>query len=153
MVIDLTNETHSLEFYMCTVIGSFGILSNILNLIVSSRSKIQEITTIGFFNVSLSCINIIALTFLSYLYFFSQSIGKPELMSTSIYACLLVPFFGRVFAATSSWLNILISYDRICIFNVNYSTHFINNRKHLRIILMAMFLVACVVSVFNLLFY
>ena len=74
MVLDLTNETRSLELYMCTVIGTFGIVSNLLNIIVSSRSKIQEITTIGFFYVYLSCINIAFFVFAVFLLFFPQSL-------------------------------------------------------------------------------
>jgi hypothetical protein len=153
MVLDLTNETRSLEFYMCLVIGNFGIVSNILNIIVSIRSKIQEIITMGFFNVSLSCVNIILIVFVSYLLFFAQSIGKDELVSTSIYACLFIPYFTRIFAAMSAWLNILITYDRLCIFKVNYDEHFINNRKHLKLILFGIFFAACLVFVPNLFFH
>ena len=153
MVLDLTNETLWLEFYMCLVIGNFGIVSNILNIIVSIRPKIQEIITMGFFNVSLSCVNILVIVFVSYLLFFAQSIGKDELISTSIYACLFIPYFTRIFAAMSAWLNILITYDRICIFKVNYDEHFINNRKHLKLILFGIFFAACLVFVPNLFFH
>ena len=153
MVLNLTKESLLLDFYMSTMIGTFGIVSNIFNIIVSSRSKIQEITTMGFFNVSLSCVNIFAIVFVYYLMIFPQSIGKSDLMSTSIYACLLIPFFARVLVLVSYWLNVLISYDRICIFDAHYRTHFINNRKHLRLLLLVIFFVACLVTVPNLLFH
>ena len=153
MVLDLTNETHSLEFYMCIVIGNFGIVSNILNIIVSIRPKIQEIKTMGFFNVSLSCANILLIIFISYLLFFAQSIGKDELIRTSILACLIIPFLTRVFALMSAWLNILISYDRICAFKVDYENNFLNNRKHLRIMFVCLFFIACVLSAPNLFFH
>ena len=153
MVLDLANETRLLEFYVCTVIGSFGIVSNLFNIIVSSRSKIQEITTIGFFFVYLSCINIAFFVFAVFLFFFPQSIGKDELVTTSIYACLFIPYFTRVFAVISGWLNVFISYDRICIFKVNYDEHFLNNRKNLKIIGFVMFVVACVLCMPNLLFH
>jgi hypothetical protein len=153
MVFDLTDETYSLQFYMCVVIANFGILTNVLNIIVSSRENIQEIVVLGFYNICMSCLNILGLVFIGYLFSFSQSIGRVELISTSIYACLAIPFFARVISTMTSWLNVLVSYDRICAFKVDYSTHFLNNRKHLEIVLFLIFLISCFAQVFNLFFY
>jgi hypothetical protein len=153
MVFDLTDETHLLQFFMCIVIANFGILTNVFNIIVSSRSKIQEIVVLGFYNICMSCLNILALVFIGYLFLLSQSIGSVELISTSIYPCLFVPFFSRVFSTTTSWVNVLVSYDRICAFKVNYTTHFLSNRKHLKIMIFVIFLLSCLTQVFNLFFY
>ena len=101
----------------------------------------------------MSCLNILALVFIGYLFLFSQSIGSVELISTSIYACLAFPFFSRVFSILTSWVNVLVSYDRICAFKMNYTTHFLNNRKHLKIMLFVIFLLSCLLHVFNLFFY
>jgi hypothetical protein len=153
MSLNLTNETLSLQFYMCVVIANFGILTNAFNIIVSSRSKIQEIAVMGFYNICMSCLNILALLVFSYLYIFSQSIGRAELISTSLYACLAIPFFSRVFSTMTSWVNVLVSYDCICAFKVNYNRHFLHNRNNLKKILFLIFLISCFAQMFNLFFY
>jgi hypothetical protein len=153
MSLNLTNETLSLQFYMCVVIANFGILTNLFNIIVSSRSKIQEIVVMGFYNINMSSLNILGYLVLSYLYMFSQSIGRADLTSTSIYACLAIPFFSRVISTMTSWLNVLVSYDCICAFKVTYNRHFLHKRNNLRKILFLIFLISCLTQVFNLFFY
>ncbi len=153
MSLNLTNETLSLEFYMCVIICNFGILTNVFNIIVSSRSKIQEIVVMGFYNIWMSCFNILTLVFFSYLYLFSQSIGRKDLISTSMYACLAIPFFARVFGTMASWLNVLVSYDCICAFKVTYNRHFLHKRNNLRKILFLIFSITCFAQMFNLFFY
>ena len=153
MSLNFTNETLSLEFYMCVVIANFGILTNLFNIIVSSRSKIQDIVVMGFYNIYMSSLNILGLLVLSYLHMFPQSIGRAELTSTSIYACLAIPFFARVFTTMTSWLNVLVSYDSICAFKLNYNRYFLHNRNNLRKILFLIFLISCFVHVFNFFFY
>ena len=143
MSLNFTNETLSLQFYMCVVIANFGILTNLFNIIVSSRSKIQEIVVMGFYNMYMSSLNILALLVFSYLYMFPQSIGRADLTSTSIYACLAIPFFSIVFSTMTSWLNVLVSYDCICAFKLNYDRHFLHNRNNLRKILFLIFLISC----------
>ena len=101
----------------------------------------------------MSSLNILALLVFSYLYMFPQSIGRADLTSTSIYACLAIPFFSIVFSTMTSWLNVLVSYDCICAFKLNYDRHFLHNRNNLRKILLLIFLISCLTQVFNLFFY
>jgi len=138
---------------MSVLIANFGILTNVFNIIVSSRSKIQEIVVLGFYNICMSCLNILTLVVTSYLYLFSQSIGREELISTSIYACLAIPFFARVFSTMASWVNVLVSYDCICAFKVTYNRHFLHKRNNLIKILFLIFLISCFAQMFNLFFY
>jgi len=105
------------------------------------------------YNMYMSSLNILALLVFSYLYMFPQSIGRADLTSTSIYACLAIPFFSIVFSTMTSWLNVLVSYDCICAFKLNYDRHFLHNRNNLRKILLLIFLISCLTQVFNLFFY
>ena len=53
---DFTNESLAVEFYGSIFIGSLGVLTNTLNLIVSSRKKVRK-TNAGFYSTFLSILS------------------------------------------------------------------------------------------------
>ena len=152
-ILDLTQASLDLEFYACVVAANFGILSNILNIIVSMREKIQEIHLMGLYYTFMSIFNILSIVCTLYLSVFSQTIGNAPLYSTSIYACLFIPYFTRVFNAMTPWLNVIISYDRIQAFNINYRKAFLYKKRNVKLMILFFVVLACGVNAANLFFH
>jgi hypothetical protein len=151
--LDLTQETYLLEFYMTVLIGNFGILFNGLNVLVSLRKAIQKIRAMCYFNVCISCSNILLLIFITYLLIFPQSIGNEDLTSSSIFGCMFIQYFVRVFATISNWLYVLLTYDRINLFSDNYENSFLNRKRNLKLVIGGVSLTIFVLHGGNLLFY
>ena len=116
--IDLTNTTHSFEFYCVLIIGSIGILTNLMNIHVSFKKEFQE-TTMGFYNILLSITGILIIIFVCFLSAFPQSIGENELILTSDIACKLFPYFSRIFLMLNTWINVMVSTDRMILMSYN----------------------------------
>ena len=152
-ILNLTSETLSLYFYSCVIMASFVFVTNFLNIIVSLRKSIQNMNSMGLLYTCMSIFNILALISMPYLYFFSQSIGKQDLATLSIYSCLLIPMASRVFSCMTPWLNVIISYDRIQAFNINYKQTFLYKKRNVKLMILVVFLVACMINFTNLLFH
>jgi hypothetical protein len=151
--LDLTRETHLLNFYMTVIVGNFGIVFNGVNIVVSLRKAIQKIKVMGHFNVCISCSNILLLTFITYLLLFPPSIGYPDLASSSIFGCMFLQYFLRVFATISNWLYVLLTYDRINLFSDNYENSFLNRKRNVRLVIGLVSFVIFVLHGANLFFY
>jgi hypothetical protein len=143
--IDLTQESYYLEFYMCILIANFGFITNILNILVCLRKEIRKMP-MGFYNINISLNNIMILIVSCYLYFFSQSIGKKEIINMSMYTCLFLPFFSKLFVTISLFLDMMLTFDRLVCFSVNYRTHFINNRKKCTQIVVVMYVIGSAIN-------
>ena len=128
--LDLTEETNQVEFYLCIIVCSLGISSNIFNIFVCARKELQ-IISMGYFNIIMSSFNILTLASF-FVLFFPQSIGLEPLILSSIYCCILLPYIGRIFATTSIWINILVTLDRILL--VSARSRFAHHFKHNKIL-------------------
>ncbi len=76
---NFTNESLAIEFYGSIFIGSFGVLTNTLNLIVSSREKVRT-TNAGFYSTFISIFSLLAIVF-NFLDFFPESIGQQKFLN------------------------------------------------------------------------
>ena len=109
--MDLTKETHAISYYGTLIIGTAGIVTNILNIKVCYSSEFIQDTTMGFFNVRLSIANILSIIMVSFVSYFPQSIGGKPLVLTSDTACKIIPYLTRVFCQMSSWLMVMKTHD------------------------------------------
>ena len=148
-IFDFTYLTHSLEYYLCTVIGNIGIIANILNIIVCTRKRLQQ-NTMGFYNILMSSFNILTIIFFGYLTLFSQSIGQEQLLLKSDASCKLISFFNRVFAQMSSWLSVMVTLDRMLCIGYTKRFKFIENKRNLAFIVLGLFAILCFINIPNL---
>jgi len=146
---NFTNETLSIEFYGSICIGSLGLLTNALNLIVSLRKTVRT-TRMGFYVLFVSIFNILAIA-AAILDFFPQSIGQKEFVLTSTYACVCIQYFSRVFIQLSQWLNVMISFDRLSLlkYRARQDQRSLNT-KRLLLIVLTLVAVICGVNSANL---
>ena len=151
-MIDLTEESLSLIFYTCVIIGNFGIVTNMLNIFVSMKSEIMKIKT-GFYFILISIFNILTIIFTLYLLLFPQSIGRPDLATTSFLACWLIPYLLRVVSQMVSWLNVVLTYDRMLCTTITYHIHFMYDNQKVKHLLLVMFVIICVLNLPNFFFH
>jgi len=107
--INLESATNSLELFSCLTLGIFGLITNILNIIVSSGKKVLK-TNMGFYNVKMSTFNILII--LSRFLSITPSLSLESLLLTSQFACVTIPYVQRVVSQISVWIYIFISFDR-----------------------------------------
>ena len=133
------------------IIGNFGFMANILKILVCCRKELQK-NTMGFYNIYMSVNNILAMIFISYLTLFPQSIGQEQLINTSYINCIMISYFLRVFLASSSWLNVMVTLDRmLCVTYLN-EFKFIKDKKKLSLIIAGIFIVLCLINAPNFVF-
>ena len=143
--IDLTNLSHSIELYSIATFGCIGLVTNIMNINVSSSKEIQK-TTMGVYNIMMSILNILVIVVLGFLNFFPQSIGKKELILTSDLWCILLPYLTRVFNQMTSWLAVLISIDRVILVSYNKNSSQIKNTKQISIATLIILIILCLIN-------
>ena len=155
--INLVKLTQELGYYYVLIVCSFGFLTNFMNVQVSLRKEIQK-TTMGFYNICLSISNVFGLIFVGFIGFFPQSIGANLLVKSDI-LCKLLPYFSRFFFQLNSWLNVMVSIDRVILMSYenvnaynNRSPHLKDKSKLFRLI-SALIVILLVINVPGLLFY
>ena len=148
-IYNFTSESLSIEFYGIICIGSLGLLTNGLNLIVGLRKKVRT-TRMGFYVLFVSIFNIMV-TAVNILDFVPQSIGHQEFALTSTYACVCIQYFSRVFIQLSQWLNVMISFDRLSLLKYRARQEQTTlNTQRLLLIVLALVAVICGVNSANL---
>lgn len=137
-------------YYVNLIIVPLGIVFNFLNLFVFSRKRFKN-DTMGFYYTLLAILDIFVLIML-FLGFFGISIDR-DFTEISNFSCKAISYFLRVFIHMSSWLNVLITVDRlVCIKYSNKKFHFLKNKSILSIIIFVLFLIFCLVNIPNLFF-
>ena len=99
----------------------------------------------------MSIFNIFTLT-ISQVSYLSMVIGKQDLTLTSNYSCLLLTYFKRVFIQMSTWLNIIVTLERIACISCHDKFKFITHKKKLAVIIAIVFFAILVLNVPNLFF-
>ena len=152
--LDLTDLTHTVQFYSCIVIFSIGFVSNSLNILVCIRKELLK-NTIGLYNILMSLFNILSLIFVGYLFFFPQSIGQTNLILRSNINCKLIWYFMRVFLQMSVWLNVMITLDRtLCVYSPRTQRlKLVQNKTTMIMAVVCLFLFICGINVANLFYY
>jgi hypothetical protein len=78
--VEITNLRYSFTFYSLIIVCTFGLFTNILNILLSLRKEIQK-TTMGYYNIIMSIFNI--LTLATRMLFIFPTIGETGIILTS----------------------------------------------------------------------
>ena len=137
------------------IICNIGFATNSLNILVSTRRALLLKSTMGYYNILMSIFNILTLSVVGYLDLFPQSIGHTPLILRSNLNCVLISYFLRVIAQMSTWLNVMVTTDRmLCVFPLlSNKFMFIQSKRILSGIVTGLFLAICLLNVSNLFFH
>ena len=154
--LDLTRETYLLQYYSILSLTFLGFITNTLNIVISSRTEIQK-TTMGYYNIVMSTFNILAI--LAKILQTFPSFGIQDLTLMSDAGCRLLPYLARVTIQMSTWINILISFDRLLFMSYTnigaYNNRPLNQKdtKKLTKITFILIIIICIMNVPNLFFH
>ena len=146
-ILNLSMIANKFSYYSCLTIVNLGLLSNILNIIVCFRKNIRK-KTMGFYNVAMSTFDIINFV-LGYMVNFPPSIGHQNFYLISDISCSLLSYIIRICVQMSSWLNVMVSFDRIICILYPSRFKFIENKNKLSLIMLSLFFIICIINVPN----
>ena len=135
-------------YYSCLAMVSIGLTTNILNLLLSIRPKIRKIP-MGFYNIFISVFNMICLAY-GLLIYFPVTIGQPDLTTVSNNNCILINLIGRISIHMSSWINVMISLDRMLCITYRNKFLYLKGKRNICLIIFAMLLVIVILNSPNL---
>ena len=127
-LLPLNDTRIKLLYYSCLTIIPLGITLNIISSIIFTRKRFDK-TTMGYYNIVISMFNNILAAF-GMVTYFSQSIGK-DLTLTSDFSCLFLSFCMRLFTQMSTWMNVLVTVDRMISITYPNKFPFLKNKYKL----------------------
>lgn len=141
--------TKQANFYSCLIIVPLGLALNVASIAIFKRKPFRK-KTIAIYNIIIALVNNVVLI-LSFLNFFTQSLSKDFILKSN-FGCVFFIFTTRVFTQASSWLNVLVTVDRMIL--VSYPCRFSLIQKRLTIFIMvfAVFVTISALNVPNLMF-
>ena len=98
------------SLYGSVLVHPFGLISNAFSIVIFSRKKFWE-NTMGYYNIILSIDNNIVIA-VNFIMSFSSGYGNDILLWSS-FNCAFLFFVSRVSVSFSSWLNVMVSLDRM----------------------------------------
>jgi len=151
LALKLNDIATQLGYYTILIITNLGLITNTLNIFISLKRSIQQ-STMGFYNIIMSVFNIFSLV-AGYVAVFPQTISKPDLNLSSTFSCIAIAYLQRLVIHMSSWINVMISADRMICVSFPGRFNFINNKKILSFIALGLFIVISILNGANFLFY
>jgi hypothetical protein len=138
---NFANLTLTVGLYAILFISGMGIITNILNIRVCLGKKTRN-TAMGFYNF---------ITAIFYICYLTLVIFAPSLRNTYTWACILLPYAVRVFYQMTSWLNVMVSFDRLFLSYTYKPHHNVANKnlnkKKFSLIILGIFLILICVNV------
>ena len=140
------------NFYTFIVVINLGLIGNVVNILIFTiRRRNFSNSTMGFYNLLMSACNIFSLI-TAYVYMFPVSLGRVSLVVASNLGCPLLSYFIRIFFMMSSWLSVMVTFDRMVCVTFPTKILFISDKKRLSWIAALLFVVILALSTPNLLF-
>jgi len=126
------------------------IIGNLLNILVSLRKSIFK-SNMGFYNILMSTLNI-STVIISYVEYLLLIIGFSNLSVISNYGCILIYYTDHIVIRMSSWINVMVSMDRLASIFFPFKYKFLKNKKALLLIVLGLFLIMIVLCIPNVFF-
>jgi len=146
----LNSISNRIIFYGTTLITTFSIVSNLLNIAICLRKELRT-SLLGYYNILMSTFNILA--FVVTLFFdFPQTIGLKNLANSSNISCATLSFALRVVIQMSIWINVGVTIYRYLCVSFPSKYKFITDRKKLSWIFFGVFVVLLLLNIPNLFF-
>ncbi|RNA03201.1 Neuropeptide capa receptor [Brachionus plicatilis] len=142
--------TKSILFYLSISLLPLGIVFNTIEIVIFQMGKFQK-TTMGFFFSINSSLNIITILYL--LTFVPSATFSIYLHLQSDTSCKVYYFLLRSLYQASSWLNVVITADRLLFILFPNRFKFQKNKKILTIILLGVFGIILILNIPNLMLY
>ena len=134
-------------FYLSTIIFPFSFVLNFISLAVFLRKRFSNHTN-GLFNIYIDIVNNCSFL-VGFLYYYTKGIDN-DIELWSDLTCKLLNYIFRTIIAYNSWLNVLISFDRMVSVVYPHRFKFMKNRKYICIIFAIIIFLLCLFYIPNL---
>ena len=135
-------------FYLSTVAFPLAFILNSISLVVFSRKRFANHTN-GLFNIYIDILNN-SLFLIAFPFYYSKGIGN-DIELWSDLTCKSLNYLLEVSISCNSWLNVLISFDRMVSVVYPHSFKFMKKRKCIYIIFALILVALCLLYTPNLL--
>lgn len=142
--------TKTILFYLSVSLFPLGIVTNTIEIAIFQMGKFHK-TTMGFFFTINATLNIITIVYL--LIFIPAAVFNNYLHLSSDFSCKVYYFFLRLLYQASSWLQVIITADRLLFILFPNRFKFQKNKKILSIILLGVFFCISLLNIPNLMLY
>jgi hypothetical protein len=149
--IKLNSIAVDLGYYTILIVTNLGLITNTLNIIISMRKPIQQ-SSMGFYNIIMSIFNILSLI-ASYITIFPQIVSTTNLNLLSTFSCISIAYFQRVVIHMSSWINVMISADRMLCVTFPSRFKFVNDKRILSLIALGLLIFVSTINAANFWFF
>ena len=146
-ILNIINTNNTFLFYISIIIFPFGIVFNTLSILVFMRKQFSKYN-FSFYNTWIAIINSIILM-LAFCVYYTQS-KRNDILVWSEFTCKFFNYTLRVFMTTSSWLNVLIAFDRWMCIKYPDKYNFMVKRKFMYLYLILIILLSMVLHSSNL---
>ena len=116
-----------------------------------ARKELQK-NTMGFYNILLSIFNILTLISVGYMNLFVESLGYEQLFLKSNMSCASLLFLNRLISQVVSWLNVMVTFDRMLCVSKMKREKYATNKRQLMLILACICMVLSGLNAPNLFF-
>ena len=135
------------SLYGSVLVHPIGFIFNTFSIIIFARKKFSD-TTMGYYNIVMAFNNNIGILF-NFLKSFTYGYGNDILMWSS-FNCAFIYYVSRVSVSLSSWLNVMVTLDRMIFLVYSRNFLFLKNKKILSIIIFMLFLMLALINIPNL---
>ena len=139
----MSQFTMQLTFWYTLIFCSLGIVLNTIGLVVFTRKTFWDMS-MGFYNCVLACVN--NLTLVSMLVYFIPLSYNINRLTSSLTECILIILCHRVFTRMSSWLDVIITVDRMVYISYPRQFQFMNKKKFLCLVVGGLFVLVLVAN-------
>lgn len=145
-----TGQARLILKYITFVIMPIGFFLNLIEILIFQKKKFNK-TTMGFYYSINSAINMIIIVHL-FVYSYGVEIRVFFFLMSNI-VCKMYSFFVRVFFQMSSWLNVIITADRLLFILFSKKLKFQSNKPILSFILCSFMVLILATNSPNFFFY
>ena len=149
LTFNIVDANKKILFYLSIIVFPVGFVLNIASMLVFTSKTFRK-CNIGFYNTFIAVNNNLTLIF-AFLIFFTQSSGNDVLLWSNI-SCRSLNYIYRVFVMNNSWLNVLLTLDRMVCLGHQNKYKYIKSKKTICLMIAGVFLVVMAINLPNSMF-
>lgn len=148
----VTNLINKISLYGSVIVHPIGFILNVLSILIFMRKRFGD-STMGFYNIIIAIDNNIVIV-INFIMSFTLGVyaGNDALVWSS-FSCSFFYYTSRVTTSLSSWLNVMVAFDRMVFILFPFKYSFMRNKKLLLVIILVMFLILFLLNSPNLYLY
>jgi len=136
----ITNVINNISLYGSVIVLPIGFILNVLSIMIFMRKSFDN-STMGFYNIIIAIDNNIVIIVNFIMSFTLGVYFGNDAVIWSNFSCSFFYYTSRLTTSFSSWLNVMVAFDRLIFILFPFRFSFMRNKKFLLLVILAMFLI------------